>query len=57
MTYNILDLLKNNISPIVIEKEDRVKYFEFIRNKDIDNMAKWFKELSLREQERIKKII
>ena len=28
------ELLKNDLPPIVISKEDRVKYFEFLRNND-----------------------
>ena len=48
------ELIKNNIAPIVIEKEDRVKYFELLRNEDIDGLANWFKELSSRECNRMK---
>ncbi len=40
------ELLKNNLPPIVISKDDRVKYFELLRNKDITGMSNWFKELS-----------
>lgn len=47
------ELLKNNLPPIVISKNDRVKYFEFLRNKDITGMANWFKELSDLEQTRM----
>ena len=49
------ELIKNNILPVVITKDDRVKYFEFIRNNDITGLAEWFKELSENENERIKK--
>ena len=49
------ELLKNNIPPIVINKEDRVKYFEFLRNNDIIGLSKWLKDLSVQEKERIKK--
>lgn len=49
------ELLKNNLFPVVIEKEDRVKYFEYLRNNDSLGLAKWLKELSNREEERIKK--
>lgn len=41
--------------PVVIAKEDRVKYFEFLRNADINGLAEWFKELSAREKERMEK--
>ena len=49
------ELLKNNLPPVVITKEDRVKYFEFLRNDDINGLAKWLKELSTREEERMGK--
>ena len=49
------ELLKNNFPPVVIEKEDRVKYFEFLRNNDNDGLAIWLKELAFRENDRMKK--
>ena len=49
------ELIKNNIPPIFITKDDRVKYFEFIRNNDGIGLAEWFKELSDIEKERIQK--
>ena len=49
------ELLKNNIAPIVITKENRVKYFEFLKNNDDLGLAYWLKELSLKEQDRIEK--
>ncbi len=49
------ELLKNNFPPVVIEKEARVKYFEFLRNNDNDGLAIWLKELSIRENDRMKK--
>ena len=48
------ELLKSNLPPIVISKDDRVKYFEYIRNNDIDGFAEWIKELSNEETERLK---
>lgn len=48
------ELLKNNLPPVVISKDDRVKYFEFLRNKDVQGMASWLKELSDIEKMRIK---
>lgn len=48
------ELLKNNLSPVVIAKEDRVKYFEFIKNNDITGFAQWLKDLSNAEEERVK---
>ena len=47
------ELLKNNIPPIVIPKEERTKYFEFLRNKDVQGLANWIKTLSKKEKERI----
>lgn len=49
------ELLKNDLSPVVIAKEDRVKYFEFLRNNDSNGLAEWLKELSTREEERMEK--
>ena len=51
------ELIKNNLPPVVITKEDRVKYFEFLRNKDVENFAKWLEELSDKEKERINNFI
>ena len=49
------ELLKNNLPPVVIEKDDRVKYFEFLRNNDITGFTTWLKELSDREEIRLMK--
>ena len=49
------ELLKNNLPPLVIAKEDRVKYFEFIRNEDIIGFVEWLKDLSSDEIERMNK--
>lgn len=49
------ELLKNNLPPVVIAKEDRVKYFEFLRNNDSIGLTEWLKELSIREKERMGK--
>ena len=49
------ELIKNDLPPVVISKEDRIKYFEFLRNNDSIGLAEWLKELSMIEQERIKK--
>ena len=49
------ELLKNNIPPVVISKEDRVKYFEFLRNNDSADLAEWLKDLSTEEKERMEK--
>ena len=49
------ELLKNNLPPVVISKDDRVKYFEFLRNNDVGGFAEWLKDLSTREEERMTK--
>lgn len=49
------ELLKNNLPPVVISKDDRVKYFEFLRNNDSIGFAQWLKELSTTEKERMEK--
>lgn len=49
------ELLKNDLPPIVIAKEDRVKYFEFLKNNDSKSFAKWLKELSDKEEKRIER--
>ena len=49
------ELLKNDLTPVVIAKEDRVKYFEFLRNNDGTGLAEWLKELSAKEEERMEK--
>ena len=48
------ELIKNNLPPIVISKDDRVKYFELLRNNDGTGLANWLKELSTAEEERMK---
>lgn len=47
------ELLKSNIPPIVIPKEERTKYFELLRNKDIEGLANWLRDLSESEKERL----
>lgn len=49
------ELLKNNIPPIIISKDDKIKYFEFLRNNDSTGLAEWLKELSTAEEKRIEK--
>lgn len=49
------ELLKNNLPPVVIAKEDRTKYYEFLRNNDSNELSKWLKKLSTQEKERMEK--
>ncbi len=49
------ELLKNDLPPVVITKEDRVKYFEFLKDSNVTDFAKWLKELSKIELERMQK--
>lgn len=49
------ELLKNNLTPAIIEKENRVKYFEYLKNNDEIGLAMWLKELSTKEKERMEK--
>ena len=49
------ELLKNDLPPVVIAKEDRVKYFELLKNNDSTDLAKWLKDLSIEEETRMKK--
>lgn len=49
------ELLKNNLPPVVIAKEDRIKYFEFLRKNDSTGLAEWLKYLSTKEEERMKR--
>lgn len=49
------ELLKNDLPPVVISKDERVKYFEFIRKNDSSGLAEWVKELSNAEEQRMQK--
>ena len=49
------ELIKNNLAPAVIEKDDRVKYFEFLKNVDYTGLAQWIRDLSTNENDRMKK--
>lgn len=50
------ELLKQDIAPIVIPKEERTHYFEYLRNQDIVGLANFLKELSNQELERLKSL-
>lgn len=49
------ELLKHNLQPVVIAKEDRIKYFEFLRNNDSIGFSQWLQELSIKERDRMEK--
>lgn len=49
------ELLKKNLPPVIISKDDRIKYFELLKNNDSTALAKWLKELSIKERERMNK--
>ena len=49
------ELIKNNLPPVVISKDDRVKYFEILKNDDIMGLAEWLRDLSNQEMERMEK--
>ena len=49
------ELIKNNLPPVVISKDDRVKYFEILKNDDIMGLAEWLRDLSNQEKERMEK--
>jgi len=47
------ELLKNNVPPVVISKEERIKYFNMLADEDFVSLQEFFKELSLKEKERL----
>ena len=47
------ELIKNNIAPIVIEKEDRNEYLNFLEREDYKGFAKWIEILSNQEEKRL----
>ena len=49
------ELLKHNLQPVVIAKEDRIKYFEFLRNNDSIGFSQWLRELSIKDRDRMEK--
>ena len=49
------ELIKNNVNPIVISKDDRVQYFEFLDKQDVNGLAKFLRNLSAKEKERMDK--
>lgn len=47
------ELLRNNMPPIVIPKDDRVKYFGMLAAQNSQELAGFFKELCKEEEQRI----
>ncbi len=47
------ELLRNNMPPIVIPKDDRTKYFEMLAAQDSQRLAEFFKDLCQEEKQRI----
>lgn len=47
------ELLRNDMPPIVIPKDDRTEYFEMLAAQDSQRLAGFFKELCQEEQKRI----
>lgn len=47
------ELLRNNMPPIVIPKDDRIKYFEMLATQNSQGLADFFRELCQEEQKRI----
>ena len=48
------ELLKNDCPPAIIEKDHRVKYYEMLKRSSSKELAEWLKELSEKEEERMK---
>jgi len=51
------ELIRNNIAPAVIDKDDRTKYFEFLANSDVKGLAAFIENLSAKEFERIQQFV
>lgn len=47
------ELLKNNLAPVVIPKDQRNDYFKILENNDSAGLAQFLEELSRQEQQRI----
>ena len=48
------ELIKNNYAPAIITKEERARYYELLRNSNTNELANWLKELSEKEEQRMK---
>lgn len=47
------EMLRNNLPPIVINKDDRALYFDFIASGNVPGLAAFFEELSSNEAKRM----
>lgn len=47
------ELIKNDVAPSVITKDDKIEYLNFISNQDVKSLAKLLRKLSENEQARI----
>lgn len=50
------ELIKNNLPPAVIDVENRIKYYELLRTKNIKELSKWLEDLSNQEAKRMNSI-
>lgn len=48
------ELLRSNVPPVIVPKDERTKYFDMIANTDAEKLAAYFEQLSRQEAERIK---
>lgn len=48
------ELLRHDIPPVVIPKDERTSYFEMLSSNDQQSLSRFFKTLSIREYERLK---
>jgi len=51
------ELLRNNIAPAVIEKDDRTKYFGFLASSDAAGLANFIEDLSQKELEHVRRFV
>lgn len=49
------ELIKNNIAPVVISKDNRINYFELLNTQNVNDLSKFLENLSLEEKDRIAK--
>lgn len=50
------ELIKSNKAPAVIDVENRNNYYELLRTKNVEKLAKWLEDLSNQELERMRYI-